>query len=55
MKLGLIDEYWINVHPVIIGGGKPLFNENRNKINLELLNSKTFKSGTVGLRYRPIR
>jgi dihydrofolate reductase len=55
MNLGLIDEYWINVHPVIIGNGKPLFIDNKNRINFKLLNSQTFKSGTVGLCYQPIR
>ncbi len=53
MNLGLIDEYWINVHRVIIGSGKPLFTDITSKIPLSLLSAKTFETGTVGLCYRP--
>ena len=55
MNLGLIDEYWINVHPVILGSDKPLFTDKKNKIPVNILSTKTFKTGTVGLRYEPIR
>lgn len=55
MNLGLIDEYCINVHPAIIGDGKPLFSDINNGIPLKFLNSKTFRSGIVGLCYEPIR
>jgi dihydrofolate reductase len=53
MNLGLIDEYWINVHRVILGSGKPLFTDITRRIPLSLLSAKTFESGTVGLCYRP--
>jgi dihydrofolate reductase len=51
MRLGLIDEYRINVNPVVLGGGKPLFHDTGAKINLKLVESRTFKSGVVGLHY----
>ena len=51
MKLNLIDEYRINVNPVILGSGKPLFGELKHKKNLKLIEAKTFGSGVVGLRY----
>jgi dihydrofolate reductase len=53
MNLGLIDEYWINVHPVMLGSGKPLFTDIRNRIPLSVSSARTFESGTVGLCYRP--
>jgi dihydrofolate reductase len=53
MNLGLIEEYWINVHPVILGSGKHLFTDIRNRIPLSLSSARTFESGTVGLCYRP--
>ncbi len=48
---GLIDEFRILVHPVTLGGGTPLFHGNA-KLDLELLESKTFDSGAVYVRYQ---
>lgn len=47
--LGLIDEYQLFVHPVVLGSGKPLFTE---RADLELLSSERFKSGVMLLTYR---
>ncbi len=51
---GLIDEYRINVNPVVLGGGIPLFEDVKEKIDLELLGTRTFQSGAVGLHYRMV-
>jgi dihydrofolate reductase len=48
---GLIDEYLVVVTPVVLGAGKPLFKEVK-KCNLELLETRNFKSGNVLLHYR---
>lgn len=54
MQHGLIDEFYINVNPVILSEGKPLFKDIQNKINLKLISSMTFKSGVVGLHYKTV-
>ncbi len=49
--LGLIDEYVLWVHPVILGSGKLLFKANKRR-NLKLVKSKAYGSGVVMLRLR---
>lgn len=51
MRHGLIDEYWLLVQPVIWGNGKRLFDGLKDRINLKLVDMKTFKSGAVALHY----
>jgi dihydrofolate reductase len=51
MQLGLIDEYWLYVHPVILGGGKRMFGALQDKIGLQLLETRTFGRGVILLRY----
>ncbi|MHB8580671.1 MAG: dihydrofolate reductase family protein [Ignavibacteriaceae bacterium] len=54
-QLGLIDEYQIDVHPIVLGSGLPLFKNVKDRINLKLLKTKTFGSGAVTLYYEPTR
>jgi dihydrofolate reductase len=50
-RLGLIDEYWIYVHPVLIGAGTPLFKPADGRTPLALAETRTFGNGVVLLRY----
>jgi dihydrofolate reductase len=53
MELGLVDEYQFVVHPVLAGEGRRLF-EGMNlqeRLKLKLVESNSFKSGCVALRY----
>jgi dihydrofolate reductase len=52
MQLGLIDEYWLYIHPVILGRGKSMFSELRERIKLQLIETRLFGSGVVLLRYQ---
>ena len=51
MKLGLVDEFRLSVHPVILGEGKPLFMDLQARVNLKLVDTKSFSSGVVQLIY----
>jgi dihydrofolate reductase len=53
MDLGLIDEYQLLVHPIVLGSGKRLFRDGSNTTALRLVEAKPFSSGVVLLSYRP--
>jgi dihydrofolate reductase len=55
MKLDLVDEYQLCVHPVIIGKGLPLFKNIDDSVNLKLLKTKTFGCGAVTFYYEPTK
>ncbi|MER5426523.1 dihydrofolate reductase family protein [Streptosporangium roseum] len=48
-RLGLVDEYRLIVHPLVLGSGLPLFTD---PIDLKLLSSREFSTGAVALTYR---
>lgn len=48
----LIDEIGLNVHPVLLGSGIPLFHEMKKQIDLELVKCRQLKNGCVVLTYR---
>jgi dihydrofolate reductase len=52
IELGLVDEFRLFVSPVILGGGTPYFPALEERINLELVETRTFGSRVVYLRYR---
>jgi dihydrofolate reductase len=53
--LGLIDEYRVIVYPVLVGGGIPFFPQRERRVDLELVETRTFSSRVVYLRYRVAR
>lgn len=53
MKLDLIDEYQFCIHPVVAGGGLPLFENINDRTILKLIKTKSFSGGAVTLYYEP--
>ncbi|MFE5909040.1 dihydrofolate reductase family protein [Streptomyces wedmorensis] len=55
MRAGLIDEYVIAAHPVLVGGGTPFFTPLDNWVNLNLVETRMFPGGVVLTRYETKR
>jgi dihydrofolate reductase len=53
--LDLIDEYRAMVYPVLVGGGIPFFPQRERRVDLDLVETRTFSSRVVYLRYRVAR
>ena len=53
--LGLIDEYRARICPVLVGGGISFFAQRERRVDLELVETRTFSSNVVYLRYRVAR
>jgi dihydrofolate reductase len=53
MRHGLVDEYALMIHPIILGSGKRLFRQADQPVGLRLEDSKTTSTGVLILTYRP--
>jgi dihydrofolate reductase len=51
IRAGLVDEFHLHLHPVILGAGTPFFPPLEDRIDLELLETRTFSSGVISTRY----
>jgi dihydrofolate reductase len=50
--MGLLDEYRLFIHPVVLGAGKPLWGNLQDRLGLKLIGTRAFGSGNVLLTYR---
>ncbi|MBO0767461.1 MAG: dihydrofolate reductase family protein [Solirubrobacterales bacterium] len=55
MRAGLIDEYTVVTHPVLVGAGRPFFSKLEGWVNLSLVETRTFPGGVVMSRYEANR
>jgi dihydrofolate reductase len=55
MKLNLIDEYQLMIHPVVAGSGLPLFENINDRTILKFIKTKAFSGGAVTLYYEPTK
>jgi dihydrofolate reductase len=53
LNAGVLDELRLLVHPVVVGKGKRLFDDQSEQKGLKLVESKIFDSGTIYLTYQP--
>jgi len=54
-QAGLIDEYQIVVNPIVLGKGKTMFDDIKEKLSLKLIKTRTFGNGNVLLCYEPMK
>lgn len=52
LEAGLVDEVGVNVHPLLLGSGIPLFRSMQRQLQLELIEAKTLQHGCVMATYR---
>lgn len=55
VRAGLVDEYTVVTHPVLVGGGTPFFTALDSWVNLDLVETRTFPDGVVLARYETRR
>lgn len=55
MKAGLVDEFQLLVHPIVLGKGIRLFQDGLELAKLKLVESRAFSTGVVGLTYQTVK
>jgi dihydrofolate reductase len=55
MRHGLVDEYRLLIHPLVLGSGQRLFRDGGAFAALELVDTRTTRTGVVIATYRPER
>jgi len=55
IKMGMLDEIWLGVHPLLLGPGKPMFSDLKDRLPLSLLDSKIYSTGMVSLKYSVLK
>ncbi|HRI79753.1 MAG TPA: dihydrofolate reductase family protein [Cyclobacteriaceae bacterium] len=52
LNAGLVDEFWLAVHPIVLGAGKPMFSSINRRIKTKLFETKSYETGLVSLKYQ---
>jgi dihydrofolate reductase len=55
IQLGLIDEFWLYVQPVVLGSGTPMFPALDHQLNLRPVETHMFSSGVIFLAYQLVK
>jgi dihydrofolate reductase len=51
LEADLIDDYLLSIHPILLGGGKPLFNQLNTRVDLAHIGTETYNTGLVQVHY----
>jgi dihydrofolate reductase len=54
MQMGLLDEIRVLINPVLLAKGKTLFTGLDKQVQLQLMQTRTFRNGNVLLIYKPL-
>jgi dihydrofolate reductase len=54
LEAGLIDEVGVNIHPILLGTGKPVFPPLRSELALELIRTEQLSGGCIYALYRRV-
>ena len=52
LEISVVDEMQLSVHPIILGGGRPLFKNSGRRLGMKLIGTKTYSTGLVQLFYK---
>ena len=52
IQAGLVDEYHIFFQPILLGAGRPIYPALNESIRLKLVETHTFQTGIIYLRYQ---
>lgn len=52
LNAGLVDELLLSVHPILLGTGKPLFSDIKERVYCQLLHTQSYTTGLVQLHYQ---
>ena len=54
LEAGVIDRVGLNIHPLLLGSGVPMFKQMTREVRLELEDSRRFKNGCMYVSYRVV-
>ena len=55
IEQGLLDELFLGIHPIILGPGKPMFEDLKQRMPLELMESKVYNTGMISVSFKVLK
>ena len=54
MNEDLVDELWLSIHPILLGAGKPFLHDLKKRTQLQLLETQSYSTGLLSVKYKVI-